>query len=466
MAVPNTFFASESRLFLSYPCMKPIKMNAGTASAFVIANMIGTGVFTSLGFQLLTTANPISIALIWLIGGFVALCGAIVYSELGAAMPRSGGEYHYLSQIYHPAVGFLSGWTSLIVGFSAPIALSCMALSSYVCNIWPVIPPKLFAMIMLTVITLFHAFSMKVGANIQNVLTIVKVLVIVVFILAGLYVSADGVAAGNFQTMGDFSIGDMFTAGFAVSLIWVYYAYSGWNAAAYIANDIKHPRKNIPLALMGSTLFTIVLYLGLNMIFLRTTPISEMNGQIEIGLISARHIFGAEGGEVMGLLIAVMLVSSISSMVFVGPRVATTMGEDHRILRGLTRKNPSGCPYVAIWAQWLLSGVMVLTGAFQEITQYTSVVLSLCALLTVMGVIRHRRKFPNAERPYRTLLYPVPALLFGIIISWSIIYMLYTDFCQYLDGQHLLPWTTLLSLGTLLFGYVVYLLSQQLSQQH
>ena len=212
-------------------------MDAGTASAFVIANMIGTGVFTSLGFQLLTTANPISIALIWLIGGFVALCGAIVYSELGAAMPRSGGEYHYLSQIYHPAVGFLSGWTSLIVGFSAPIALSCMALSSYVCNIWPVIPPKLFAMIMLTVITLFHAFSVKVGANIQNVLTIVKVLVIVVFILAGLYVSADGVAAGNFQTMGDFSIDDMFTAGFAVSLIWVYYAYSGWNAAAYVAND-------------------------------------------------------------------------------------------------------------------------------------------------------------------------------------------------------------------------------------
>ena len=153
-------------------------------------------------------------------------------------------------------------------------------------------------------------------------------------------------------------------------------------------------------------------------------------------------------------------------MVSVGPRLPTTMGEDHRILRGLTRKNPSGCPYVAIWAQWLLSGVMVLTGAFQEITQYTSVVLSLCALLTVVGVIRHRRKFPNAERPYRTLLYPVPALLFGIIILWSIIYMLYTDFCQYLDGQHLLPWTTLLSLGTLLFGYVVYLLSQQLSQQH
>ena len=446
--------------------MKRIKMSAGTASAFVIANMIGTGVFTSLGFQLLTTANPISIALIWLIGGFVALCGAIVYSELGAAMPRSGGEYHYLSQIYHPAVGFLSGWSSLIVGFSAPIALSCMALSSYVCNIWPVIPPKLFAMIMLTVITLLHAFSMKVGVNIQNVLTVVKVLVIVVFILAGLYVSADGVAAGNFQAIGDFSLGDMFTSGFAVSLIWVYYAYSGWNAAAYIANDIKEPRKNIPLALMGSTLFTILLYLGLNMIFLRTTPIREMSGQIEIGLISARHIFGAEGGEVMGLLIAVMLVSSISSMIFVGPRVATTMGEDHRILRFLTHKNGSGCPDAAIWAQWLLSGVMVLTGAFREITQYTSVVLSLCALLTVMGVIRHRRKFPNAERPYRTLLYPLPAILFGIIISWSIIYMLYTDFSQFLAGEQSLPWTTLLSLATLLFGFTMYMLSQKLSQQH
>lgn len=115
--------------------MSSKKIGTKTASTFVIANMIGTGVFTSLGFQLVSLTNPIAIALIWLMGGLVALCGAIVYSELGAAMPRSGGEYHYLSVIYHPMVGFMSGWTSLLVGFAAPVALSSMAMSSYLCNI-------------------------------------------------------------------------------------------------------------------------------------------------------------------------------------------------------------------------------------------------------------------------------------------------------------------------------------------
>ncbi len=443
--------------------MKTTKIGAGSASTFVIANMIGTGVFTSLGFQLLTTANPVAIAIIWLIGGLVALCGAFAYSELGAAMPRSGGEYHYLSQIYHPAVGFLSGWTSLIVGFSAPIALSCMALSQYVCNIYTGLNPTVFAMVMLTFITTFHAFNMKVGTHIQGVLTVLKILVIVVFIVAGMIVAPDG--ASNYAVVGDFKMSDCFTPAFAVSLIWVYYAYSGWNAAAYIANDISNPRKNIPLALLGSTVFTIILYLGLNLIFLRTTPIDEMMGQVEIGLISARHIFGPEGGEVMGLLIAVMLVSSISSMVFVGPRVGVTMGEDHKILSFLTRTNKNNCPTVAIWSQWALSSLMVLTGAFRQITQYTSVVLSLCALLTVAGVMVHRRRYPKAERPYRTFLYPITPLVFVVIISWSIVYTIYEDFrVTFVTGEQMLPWTFLLSVLTLLLGYAMYWLSNRIAK--
>lgn len=442
--------------------MKSIKIGAGSASTFVIANMIGTGVFTSLGFQLLTTANPISIAIIWLIGGIVALCGAFVYSELGSAMPRSGGEYHYLGQIYHPAIGFLSGWTSLIVGFSAPIALASMALSEYVCNIYPSIDPTIFAMLMLTLITTFHAFNVKVGTQIQSVLTVFKILVILVFIIAGLLVAPDG--ASNYASVGNFSISDCFTPAFAVSLIWVYYAYSGWNAAAYIANDIENPKKNIPLALLGSTIFTIILYLGLNLIFLRTTPISEMMGEVEIGLISARHIFGPEGGEVMGLLIALMLVSSISSMVFVGPRVGVTMGEDHKILTFLTKTNKNNCPNVAIWAQWALSSVMVVTGAFRQITQYTSVVLSLCALLTVLGVFVHRRRFPKAERPYRTFLYPLPPIIFGIIISWSIVYTLYEDIrLTFVTHEQTLPWTFILSVATLVFGFIMFLISKKIS---
>lgn len=223
---------------------KHYKLNAKTASTLVIANMIGTGVFTSLGFQLLSTTNATSVALIWLVGGITALCGALVYSELGAAMPRSGGEYNFLSSTYHPSLGFLSGWVSLVVGFAAPVALACMALSSYVCRIFPSIPPTALAVTVLTVVTLVHLHSVHMGARVQNVLTVAKIAIIIVFIISGLVCPADG--AANFGPGNGFEADDVFSAGFAVSLIWVYYAYSGWNAAAYIVGDIKDPPAQRP----------------------------------------------------------------------------------------------------------------------------------------------------------------------------------------------------------------------------
>lgn len=443
--------------------MSSKKIGTKTASTFVIANMIGTGVFTSLGFQLMSLTNPIGIALIWLMGGLVALCGAVVYSELGAAMPRSGGEYHYLSVIYHPSVGFMSGWTSLLVGFAAPVALSSMAMSSYLCNIYPVLDQKVFAMVVLTIITLFHAIDAHVGTKMQNLLTGIKIAIIIVFIVAGLIVTPEG--AANFDVVQDFQFSDVFTPAFAVSLIWVYYAYSGWNAAAYISGDIENPQRNVPLALLSSTLFVIVLYLCLNMVFMRTTPVEEMTGQIEIGLISARHIFGVQGGEIMGILITIMLVSSISSMVYVGPRVVVSMGEDHKMFRFLTKKNKKGCPSIAIWMQYAISSIMLLTGSFKLITQYTGIVLSFCALLTVAGVIVHRHRFPNVERPYKTWAYPLPAILFCAIIVWSIVYMMYNDYVDtFVNKTQDAPWTMILSFGTVLTGFFFYWVNQKLEK--
>lgn len=431
------------------------QINARTASAFVIANMIGTGVFTSLGFQLLTTTSPVSIVLLWLIGGLTALCGAVVYSELGAAMPRSGGEYNFLSVIYHPFLGFLSGWSSLIVGFAAPVALACMALSSYVCNIFPAISEMWLAMGVLTVITLLHAFNPRIGIAAQSVLTWAKVLIIVVFIVVGFSVEPGG--ASNFDHVSDFDVSELFTTSFAVSLIWVYYAYSGWNAAAYISGDIVNPRRNVPLALVSSTLVVIVLYVLLNVVFIRTTPIAEMAGEVEIGLISARHIFGATGGNVVGLLIALMLMSSISSMVYVGPRVGVTMGEDHRFFRFLTHRNAKDCPSWAIWAQWGVSALLILTGSFRVVTQYTGIIISLFALLTVVGVFVHRHRYPHVERPYRTHLYPWPPILFGVVFVWSIVYLIFDDFQQvFVSHQQTAPWTTVMSFGTLLLGALIW----------
>lgn len=436
------------------------KIGLKTASTFVIANMIGTGVFTSLGFQLLGITNPVSIAILWLIGGLTALCGAIVYSELGAAMPRSGGEYHYLSVIYHPLIGFLSGWASLIVGFAAPVALSSMALSSYMGNIFGWTDTRWCALAVLTLITMVHAYSTGIGTRMQNVLTWMKVAIIVVFIVCGLMVDAGG--AANFSQPFDWS--DLTSPAFAVSLVWVYYAYSGWNAAAYIASDIDNPRRNVPLALILGTAAVIVMYLMLNMVFLRTTPAGEMAGQVEIGLIAARHIFGSQGGEVMGCLIALMLMSSISAMVYVGPRVGQAMGEGHALFRFLTRKNANGTPAVAVWTQWGVSTVMVMTDSFELVTQYTGIILSLCALLTVGGVIVHRHRYPEADRPYRSLFYPLPALLFCLVIAWSIIYLVYDDYEKtFVTGEQSVMWTSLMSLLTILVGCVLWWVSNRIS---
>ena len=266
------------------------KFGWSTASAFIIANMIGTGVFTSLGFQLVSTQNLVAIMLLWFLGGVIAFCGAVSYGELGAAMPRSGGEYHYLSNIYHPAVGFLAGWVSLIVGFAAPIALSCIALSSYVSNIFPVVNAKLLAIAVLTLITVVHAISRTVSGRFQNVFTALKVIVIIGFIIAGFILPASYQSFG--PSVKEFSASTIFNTSFGVSLVWVYYAYSGWNAAIYMAGDLKNPQKNLPKALLLSTLTVTLLYMLLNLVFLLSTPSAELTGEVEVGLISARHIFG------------------------------------------------------------------------------------------------------------------------------------------------------------------------------
>ncbi|MCQ2606021.1 MAG: amino acid permease [Bacteroidales bacterium] len=433
------------------------KLGVFKASAFVIANMIGTGVFTSLGFQLLTTSSPFSIAIIWIIGGLTALCGATVYSELGTSMPHSGGEYYYLSKIYHPILGFISGWTSLLVGFAAPIALTSMAMTSYVGNIFQNVNTKFCAVILLTIITLIHCHKTNFGTNIQSFLTIVKILIIIIFIAFGF--TCEALGQKNFDST--FNINEIFTPNFAISLIWVYYAYSGWNAAAYIADEIKNPQKNIPLILLCSTITVVILYLLLNMVFLRTTPIDEIKGQIEIGLICAKHIFGPKGGNIMGGLIAFMLISCISSMVFVGARIGSAMGEKYEILKFLTKRNKGNAPVTALLIQWLICITMIVSNSFQIITQYVSVVLSLCAFFTVLGTVFHRLKNPYIYRPYKTWAYPLPIIVFCTIILWSIIYVIYDDFVQtFISHTQIAPWTTILSCITILSGTLVYFLNK------
>ena len=223
----------------------------------------------------------------------------------------------------------------------------------------------------------------------------------------------------------------------------------------------------MPLALLIGTAFVVVLYLALNMIFLRTAPTAELAGQVEVGLISANHIFGPQGGAVMGMLIALMLTSSISSMVYVGPRVGMTMGEDYRMFGFLKWRNKHNCPSIAVALQWLISFVMIVTGSFKEVTEYTGIVLSFCSMLTVAGVYVHRRRVPDAERPYKTLGYPVTPLIFCIVILCSIVYLVYQDFTKtFVDHTQTVPWTSIASTATLLVGWLLWFVAQRINVKY
>src|SRR6266446_5525303 len=392
-----------------------------TACAIVIANIIGTGVFTSLGFQVAQIHSGFPLLLLWIVGGIAALCGALCYGELSAALPRSGGEYHFLSKIYHPAVGFMAGFVSAIVGFAAPIALAAMAFGKYFQGVFNFGSPVLLSFAVVWLIALVHLSGLKFGSVFQNLSTLVKLLLIAVLIGAGLFVVPKQPIA-FLPARGDAM--SIFGAPFAVALVYVMYSYSGWNAASYIIGEIKRPEKNVPRSLLAGTLVVSAIYVLLNAIFLATTPASELRGQLEVGLIAGKHIFGADGGRAVGAVICLGLIASISSMTWIGPRVTMSMGEDH-------------------WLLWL-------TRSFELVVVYIQFSLLLCSLLAVFGVIVLRTTRPGLARPYKVWAYPLPPLLFAAITIWMMIYLLRSHPIESLGG-----------LATMLVGVLLYFCAGQ-----
>jgi basic amino acid/polyamine antiporter, APA family len=413
-----------------------------TASSIVIANIIGTGIFTSLGFQLADIQSGFPLLMLWIIGGITALCGALCYGELSAALPRSGGEYHFLSQIYHPALGFMAGFVSATVGFAAPIALAAMAFGKYFVGVFDVGSPVVLSFVVVWVVTLFHLHNLKIGSAFQNVWTIVKLLLIGALITAGFLVEPKQEITFLPQASDTISI---FGSAFAVALVYVMYSYSGWNASSYIIGEVKKPEKNVPRSLLAGTLIVIAAYVFLNAIFLATTPQEEMRGQLEVGLIAGKHIFGANGGRVAGAVICLGLVSAISSMTWIGPRVSMSMGEDHWLLRLLGRKNPQGVPRNAIVLQVLIVNLLLLTRSFESVVQYTQFSLLLCSLFTVIGVMVLRATRPKIGRPYRVWAYPLPPIIFAVITLWMMFYLLRWKTIESLAG-----------LATALIGLLLY----------
>jgi APA family basic amino acid/polyamine antiporter len=400
----------------------PHRMGAFSAMCVVIANMIGTGVFTSLGFQLMDIKDPFAILMLWFVGAVLALCGALVYGELGSAMPRSGGEYHYLSKIYHPAVGFMSGWVSITVGFAAPVALACMAFGSYLSRILTVFSPQGMAVCILVLTTVIHCLGFRIGVFFQDAFTIFKIVLILVFVLLGFLLVNHPIRLSFSPTPS--SLPSVFGSAFAVSLVYGSYSYSGWNASTYIASELDQPQKKLPISLWMGTIIVAVLYVLLNATFLKTAPISEMAGQVDVAFIPARYIFGTLGGKLLSLMIAVLLVSSVSSMVFVGPRVTQVMGEDMRLFRFFSQKSGKVIPVYAILFQSAISLILILSSTFERVLMYVGFTLNLFTLLTVFGVFIHRRRYPDAVRPYKTWGYPIVPVVFIVFICWMQVFLL------------------------------------------
>ena len=398
----------------------------------MIANIIGTGVFTSLGFQVADIQSGFALLMLWIVGGIAALCGALCYGELSAALPRSGGEYHFLSEIYHPAVGFMAGFISATVGFAAPIALAAMAFGKYFRGVFDFGSPVLLSFVLVWMVALFHFGNLRLGSAFQNLWTIVKLLLVGVLIGAGLLIEEKQPITFFPHAADTMSI---FSGAFAVALVYVMYSYSGWNASSYIIGEVKNPERNVPRSLLAGTMIVIVAYVLLNAVFLATTPESEMRGQLEVGLIAGKHIFGENGGRIVGAVICLGLISAISSMTWIGPRVTMSMGEDHWLLRFLGRKNTGGIPANAALVQLLIVNLLLLTRSFELVVVYIQFALLLCSLLTVIGVIVLRASKPNVSRPYRVWLYPLPPLLFAAITIWMMIYLLISKTTESVAGM-------------------------------
>jgi APA family basic amino acid/polyamine antiporter len=422
------------------------KVRLLAATAIVVGNMIGIGVFTGLGFQAAAFQSPFALLLVWGLGGVAALCGALCYGELAAALPRSGGEYHYLSRVFHPFFGFLAGWVSVTVGFAAPVAAASMAFGGYMSGMFG-LPAKATSCALVVGVTAVHLCSVRAGGRFQSVFTIGKVALIIVIILWAFLIT-DGTGVNFAPQPGDW--GTVFSGPFAIAMFYVMYAYSGWNASTYVTEEIVNPRRTVPRSLLIGTGLVTVIYVGLNAAFLHATPLGELAESGEkVALVAARHIFGPRLGEWVTMLICFGLISSISAMTWAGPRVGMTMGEDHWILRWLGRKSSNGVPRVALLWQAVVVFVLVGTSTFEQVVIYIEVILVAASLLTVAGVFYLRWKEPDLERPYKAWGYPITPLIFMGMSVWMLVY-----------GVMGKPEETLWGVGTLVTGGAVYLISR------
>jgi len=431
------------------------------AGAFVVTNMIGSGIFTTPAFVRVATGSALGSLWVWVAAGMLSVCGALCYSELATHMPRSGGEYRFLTDGLGQAWGFLSGWTSFVVGFSAAVAASSLGVMAYLAPLfggWDPDAPLIVglgitqgaaaASGLVLVLTVVHCVGVRWSGSLQTVLATLVVASIGVMVVAGF-------STGNGEWSGLLARTEP-RSSWWVAFIQVSYAYAGWNAAAYIAGEVREPSKNLPKAILGGTLFVMVAYVMINALFFYALPEAEWEPTIAVGHLAAERLFGQTGSLAVSGLIALAMFGSVSAMMAVGPRIYFAMARDGVAPRFLAQLSSKGVvPTLAIAAQGGLAAILALTGAFEVLLIYIGSSLLLFNGLTVatLFVFRRRRRITGADGPdlFRTPLHPAPAVIFLVV-----------TIAAWINGLIDAPLPTGAALGTMAVGGTIYILGARL----
>ena len=425
--------------------MGKLKIGWKTATALVISNMIGTGVFTSLGYQIGDLKNTYAILLLWLIGGFLALIGAFIYSELASKFKESGGDYIYLSRTYHPALGYLSSWISLFVGFSAPISLAALAMIKYT-NGFGLNLGKEHAIGIILIVAIFQSFSLNLSSKFQNVFTIIKVVFILLLIGLGIYYAPS--VESNAILLDDSWRNEMLLPAFATSLVYVTFAYTGWNSASYIVGEIERPKINLPRALFIGVIFVTVTYVLLNFVFLKHATAVSLSFQEDVANISFSNLLGTQGVKWVSLFIALQLVATISGYLWIGSRLTQATAKENKLWNFMAKSNRYKVPVRAIWVHTLISIGLIFTGDFAVIFTYTSFVLQILATLAVSTAFFIK---PSELTIIKSKLFYILPTLF---ISFS------GYICYFVLMQK--PKESLFGLGIILLGLIIFFFDKRI----
>ena len=415
-----------------------------TAVAIVVSSMIGTGIFTTLGFQLVDITNTYSIFLLWIIGGMLALFGAFCYAELGSHFKGNGGDFLYLKKTYHPILGYLVSWVSLIIGFSSPVALAALAMSKYL-SVFNYTFGTGFSIAIIILVSLSLSFSLKSSSKFHNFFTFIKVAFVIVLIILGVVLS--GPDTGNSLSFGESWQKEMMMPAFATSLVFVTYSYTGWNSASYIAGEIKDVQKNLPKSLIIGTVFVTVCYVLINYIMLKHASLDQLAGKEDVMDKAANNMLGLSFGKVVNIFIALQLVATISGYLWVGSRLTQAFAKENHLWKSLSVNNKKGTPVRAIFAHTLIAVLIILTGTFKEIFVYTAFLLQLFASLSVSTVFFLKKKDRKIFKSDLFYIFPSVFLLFSI-------YILYFTFIHN-------PRESIIGLGIVAVGVILYLIDKR-----